>query len=795
MLFIIYSATDESSIKSDLGMPEYSYYFVLKEFKPLLERMGRVEVVKRPEVEVDPLYDDCLANDEPCVFLSFSPPNKTLVTLRCPTIPVFAWEFDTLPDEVWDDDTRNDWTMVLRNLGRSIVHSRHTADVVRAQMGNAFPVVALPAPVWDRFADFRQKYPPRAGSDAVELRIRGTVMDSRVIDLATRQPSGQDECTEPVVDAQAFPEVPRKNMRYRLGATKRHAAEWYKEVIADLLPEIVERRLSSMLRWLARQLQAIFSGTPDLPGMVEPEKVPEGEHAGSEPVVRLLLHGIIYTSVFNPYDGRKNWLDMLTAFCSAFADQENATLVLKFTHHNSNWAFTVLDDMLRKMPRFKCRVVGIHGFLEDESYNQLIAASSYTVNTSYGEGQCLPLMEFMACGKPAVTPRHSAMEDYIDDSVAFVVRSSEELCCWPQDPRLFFRSHRHRIDWQSLCEAYKKSYHVAEREPDRYLRMAYASISRLRDHASHWVIMESFKRFLGLSDGAFSLDSTEKHFHKTSSVHLLTEAGDEPMPLPEDESARCGLTDAVISGWFNKTTGELKPGFPISADDVVVDVGCGAGGACHFAAQQGARVIYCDSDEEKVAHVRSWLSRDGLDKCAEGHVSDSNPLPLASAVATRVVAMEMLEHVADPDLVMRELVRIGKPGALYLLSVPAEAGELLQKGIAPESYYQFPNHIRIFSRQEFVALVERSGLVVEREQVYGFYWTLWMCFFWACQSASRAETGGGATLDMITGSDHALLKSWSATWGQLLQLPQGMGVKQALDQWLPKNQIIIARKP
>lgn len=795
MLFIIYSATDASSIKSDLGMPEYSYYFVLKEFRPLLERLGRVVVVKRPEVEVDPLYDECVANDEPCVFLSFSPPNKTLVTLRCPTIPVFAWEFDTLPDEVWDDDTRNDWTMVLRNLGRSIVHSRHTADVVRAQMGAAFPVVALPAPVWDRFSDFRQKYPPRAGSEEVELRIRGTVMDSRVLDLATRQPAGQDEEAEQALDSHSALEVSRKNMRYRLGATKRHAAEWYKDVIADLLPEAVERRLSALLRWLARQLQAVFSGTPDLPGMVEPEKVPEGEPANSEPVVRLSLQGVIYTAVFNPYDGRKNWLDMLTAFCSAFADQENATLVLKFTHHNSNWAFTVLDDMLRKLPRFKCRVVGIHGFLEDESYHQLIAASSYTVNTSYGEGQCLPLMEFMACGKPAVTPRHSAMQDYIDDSVAFVVRSSEELCCWPQDPRLYFRSHRHRIDWQSLCEAYRKSFQVAEREPERYLKMANASISRLRDHASHWTVTDNLKRFLGLSDTDAPVALAEKNFLKTSSVSLLAETPAEPMPLPEDESARCGLTDAVVSGWFNKSTGELKPGFSVGAQDVVVDVGCGAGGACHFAAQQGARVIYCDADAEKVAHVRNWLKRDGLDQRAEGHVSDSNPLPLASELATRVIAMEMLEHVADPDQVMRELVRIGKPGALYLLSVPAEAGELLQKGIAPDSYYQFPNHIRIFSRQEFVALVERSGLVVEREQVYGFYWTLWMCFFWACQNASRGDQDGGATLDMITGSDHGLLKSWSATWSQLLQLPQGVGVKQALDQWLPKNQIIIARKP
>ena len=36
--------------------------------------------------------------------------------------------------------------------------------------------------------------------------------------------------------------------------------------------------------------------------------------------VELSLDGVIYTSVFNPYDGRKNWRDMIGAFCATFRD-------------------------------------------------------------------------------------------------------------------------------------------------------------------------------------------------------------------------------------------------------------------------------------------------------------------------------------------------------------------------------------------------------------------------------------------------------------------------------------------
>ncbi len=79
MLIIIYSETNQSNILENLGKPEYSYYFVLKEFRPVLERLGRVVEVTRPDDEIDQLYADCLARGEDCVFLSFSPSSH-----RCP---------------------------------------------------------------------------------------------------------------------------------------------------------------------------------------------------------------------------------------------------------------------------------------------------------------------------------------------------------------------------------------------------------------------------------------------------------------------------------------------------------------------------------------------------------------------------------------------------------------------------------------------------------------------------------------------------------------------------------------
>lgn len=751
MLFLIYSATDSSSIESSLGLPEYSYYFVLKEFRPFLEKLGRVQVIKSPETEVDAIYDDCLANGEDCVFLSFSPPNKTLTTLRCPTIPVFAWEFDTLPNEVWDNSPNNDWTHVLAQLGRAITHSQHTVATIRRAMGEDYPALSVPAPVWDRFEGLRQKYPPALGKGPVTLRVQGSVLDSALMPLRNEQ------------SEDGPPALFHKSLRYRFDSTKRFALEWYRDAIRDLLPGRIASLLSGTIRklnwWRQQRAQARLSKTDTV---VQTHEV--------------TLDGIIYTTVLNPCDGRKNWNDMITAFCEAFADTPNATLVFKFTYLNSDGAFSLLSDALRRCPPFKCRVIGIHGYLADDSYEQLIASSTYTINSSLGEGQCLPLMEFMSCGKPAIAPRHSAMEDYIDDDVAFIVDSSEEPCCWPHDPRLLTRAHRHRISWQSLRDAYVESYRVATRDPERYLRMSQASVDRLRDHASHWVAIEKLGEFFGLR---------EPKVAETLPATLAS--------LPEDLPNRCGLHDAVMSGWFNSDSGELVPGFAVSEEDTVVDVGCGTGGASLFCARHGATVYFSDVEQEKVDEASARLASTQNERCF-GLVSDTNPLPLEDGIATRVVAMEMLEHVDDPKQIMSELVRIGQPGALYLLSVPDAKGEYLQKDLAAPEHYQAPNHVRIFSRDEFAKLVEQSGLVIEQRQYVGFYWVIWMYLFWAYQHLSE-QPYDGATLDKLCPPYPEVLVDWAQLWMKLLETAEGPAIKQLLDDSLAKSQIIVARKP
>src|SRR5690554_7629869 len=113
---------------------------------------------------------------------------------------------------------------------------------------------------------------------------------------------------------------------------------------------------------------------------------------------------------------------------------------------------------LARMPRFACRIIIIHGHLDKDSYTKLIQATDFFVNASHGEGQCLPLMEYLSCGIPAVAPQHSALADYIDEDIAFVVNSWADATMWPHDPRIAYRTLRQQIDWTSLCKAYRAAF-------------------------------------------------------------------------------------------------------------------------------------------------------------------------------------------------------------------------------------------------------------------------------------------------------------------------------------------------
>lgn len=223
----------------------------------------------------------------------------------------------------------------------------------------------------------------------------------------------------------------------------------------------------------------------------------------------------------------------------------------------------------------------------------------------------------------------------------------------------------------------------------------------------------------------------------------------------------------------------------ITTADTVVDIGCGAGDSCVAAGQLGAEVIALDIDPTMIGYVTEKM-RGVPARAFRAIQSDCNPIPLPAGVASVVLCTEVLEHVDDPATLLRELNRIGRADALYLISVPDPVSESFMRMVAHRSYFQRPNHRHVFEHSHLDSLLHDQGLKVVRrpETPNNGYWTIWCLLRWAVSEEGLPSPG----------ECPQILSDWSRIWSTLESTPGGDRALARLDQLLPRSQVVVARK-
>jgi glycosyltransferase involved in cell wall biosynthesis len=471
MRILTFCDVDGSSISRRLGTPEYSYHFVLEAFNAALATFADVQRIKTAD-EANAIWQQSVQNGETCVLLSFTPPNKVPAGLVCPTIPVFAWEYPNLPrgddEESWSSDLRNDWPSVLSATKAAITLSSHTVKAVRDELGNDYPIIAIPTPLWEKFASERARGPLPPNRSGVDIVLRTRLVDSDLLGLSadgliTTHPEDGTP-TDPEMDV----------------------------VLPDLPP-------AASVDWLAG-VSSVQLDEAELPSAAPTTGSPPigaGWEVPPEFEVHTRLTGVVYTAVLTPTDGRKNWENIISAFGWAFRDVPDATLVLKLGGPHQQQHHLEMLMVLTKLSPIKCRVVALHGYLDDAQYSQLIGATTYYVNASLCEGLCMPLMEFLCSGVPAIAPDHTSMADYVRPDFAFVVESCPGLpSFWPHGDHQIHRTSRHQINWYSLMLAYRKSYILAKSDPAGYAAMSDSALTHMRKYCTTTRVADQLKQFL-----------------------------------------------------------------------------------------------------------------------------------------------------------------------------------------------------------------------------------------------------------------------------------------------------------
>lgn len=481
MIFFLYSELSDSSINTSLGRPQYSYYFLFKSFRPLFESLGDVVVIDDPLTDVDPLFDKHSAAGKSCLFISFTPPHLTATSLRCPTTSLFAWEFSSIPTKSWDKNPANSWTHVFSHHQGVIATSSHTAKVVTRALesqGVSCPVLGIPTPLWDDFSDLRSKDSLQHLHKGSQLTVSGNIQDTGCIEfdlnnLLPRHFQQEQLFQLNAGEPELIPDIHKKSLAERLGNAKLNWRRFLSEILPSRENLTSENSKSS------------------------PRQVTDSAAAPSK---QLQLRDVVYTTILNPEDGRKCHLDLMTAFVSAFKDQPLATLIMKMTQSDADSYRFAINHTLHQLYPYQCRIIVFNGFLETEKYNSLIDSSTYYINTSHCEGLCIPLMEFLCSGKPVIAPLHTAMEDYIDNDLAFVIETNIETNVWPHDPRGHYTTERHRNNWESIVEQLQLSYQIAQDDQPRYREMSDNAKRKMKDFCSFEVVKSRMQKFIDTID-------------------------------------------------------------------------------------------------------------------------------------------------------------------------------------------------------------------------------------------------------------------------------------------------------
>lgn len=236
----------------------------------------------------------------------------------------------------------------------------------------------------------------------------------------------------------------------------------------DASRTICEARLTALGAWLARKLAG-----------------------GGEPR--------IYLTVLNPEDFRKDLDAMLRGFYYFATARPGNVLLVKTLTSQSRFS---LPDVVADLVKAKLApgtnmefddIVFFNDFLDDEALSSLYSLADFYLCTSVAEGQNLPLLEAMAHGAVPVTPRHTAMLDYIDGNNAIVIKHRRV----PNDCEHFSacaagkRFHINRCGVADIREALERSTQLPAALRQRISARAIEAVRERYSYEAVWPLLRS----------------------------------------------------------------------------------------------------------------------------------------------------------------------------------------------------------------------------------------------------------------------------------------------------------------
>ena len=182
-----------------------------------------------------------------------------------------------------------------------------------------------------------------------------------------------------------------------------------------------------------------------------------------------------------------------------------------------------------------------------------------------------------------------------------------------------------------------------------------------------------------------------------------------------------GSSNPVVRRLMSGFHGTLDELWAQAAPSSVLDVGCGEGVlTVEWAERLGdRRIVGIDLEDPKLRAEWAKRERPNLEFRAE----EATRLSFADDEFELASAIEVLEHVPEPEATVAEMARVASRH--LLVSVPREPlwrGLNMARGAYWRSLGNTPGHVNHWSKRGFVSLLSRYGTVEEARSP--FPWTM-----------------------------------------------------------------------
>lgn len=243
----------------------------------------------------------------------------------------------------------------------------------------------------------------------------------------------------------------------------------------------------------------------------------------------------------------------------------------------------------------------------------------------------------------------------------------------------------------------------------------------------------------------------------------------------------------------NIVTIDFRRHFKLEPGDWVLDLGSGNGRHTIEMCSWPCRVISVDVDPEELRRARYYLetpegvspfdrdARKRLRRQTAGRAdfvaADAQHLPFRDGAFDKVLCTEVLEHIPDDKLGIRELFRVAKSGADVAVSVPRCWPERVFWTLSWEYWHTPGGHVRMYRPGQMAGYLRQQGFEIHatryRHAFQSIYWFL-RCTFgknnerrflprsmfrfinWYHRSRPKLLERVEATLNLVAGKDMVL---------------------------------------